>query len=36
MSDLRYMRDEIEDEYGIKDFQEQLLDIMVYIDDFCL
>ncbi len=35
MSDLRCMRDDADDEYGIREFQEQLLDIMVYIDGFC-
>ncbi len=35
MSNLRYMRDGLNDEYKIIDFQEQLLEIMVYIDNFC-
>ncbi|MCM1219339.1 MAG: LicD family protein [Lachnospiraceae bacterium] len=29
------MRDELKDEYNILDFQEKLLEIMVYIDRFC-
>lgn len=32
---LKYMRDDTPDEYGIKELQDVLLEIMVYIDSFC-
>ena len=31
----KYVRDGLEDTYGILDYQEELLKIMVYIDAFC-
>ena len=35
MNEFKYMRYETEDEYGIKKLQDKLLEIMVYIDEFC-
>ena len=31
----KYVREDLEDTYGILDFQEELLKIMIYIDNFC-
>lgn len=35
MSEMRFVRTDLADEYGILDFQDKLLEIMVYIDQFC-
>lgn len=35
MPNLKYMRDELEDAYGILPLQDKILEIMVYIDRFC-
>ena len=32
---MKYMRDNINDEYGIIEYQDKLLEIMVYLDQFC-
>lgn len=31
----RFIREELEDEYGILELQDKILEIMVYIDEFC-
>ena len=35
MKNLIFMRDDLEDSYGILKLQDKILEIMVYIDDFC-
>lgn len=35
MSGYKYIRDNIEDTYGILPLQDKILEIMVYIDEFC-
>ncbi|MBQ9844175.1 MAG: LicD family protein [Oscillospiraceae bacterium] len=35
MNDLKYMRDDLKDTYGILKLQEKILEIMMYIDTFC-
>lgn len=35
MDELRFVRSELSDEYGILNFQDRLLEIMIYIDQFC-
>ena len=35
MNDYKYVRNELEDTYGILKLQDKILEIMVYIDDFC-
>lgn len=35
MQELEFMRNQVEDDYGILKLQNKILEIMVYIDDFC-
>lgn len=35
MNDYRFMRNELEDDYGILKLQDKILEIMIYIDSFC-
>lgn len=35
MEELRFVRSGLSDDYGIIDFQDRLLEIMAYIDQFC-
>ena len=32
---MKYMRDNLPDEYGIVKLQDKILEIAVYINDFC-
>lgn len=32
---LKYMRQELEDKYGFLEIQDKILEIMVYVDQFC-
>ena len=36
MNSFQYVREETNDEYGIKALQDKLLEIAVYIDELCL
>lgn len=35
MNELKYVRHDLEDQYGILQLQDKILEIMVYIDSFC-
>ena len=35
MNDLHYVRNDLEDTYGILKLQDKILEIMVYLDEFC-
>ena len=35
MNNYKYVRNDIEDTYGILRLQDKILEIMVYIDKFC-
>lgn len=32
---LKYMRQNLEDKYGLLEIQDKILEIMVYVDSFC-